>query len=385
MLYLFAFLMNVTTGLMIISQPLFGIERLNVSIVVLGSLGTVSAGIYTLGCAGSGFLVDRIGFRKMLVASCLILLAAYSSIFLVTRTWHLFLLVAGCGLGASAFWPSMMRWLGEDERSKHLRKRAGNYNISVISGVMVGPLIGGFLFHLDYRYPFILAASVVVLILALLLIEWNVRRSKKTAAVREVIDREDTESDRPVKGFIYLGWLANFASWFAIGSSQVLFPKLALTLKIDEQVLGVLIALIAFGEIVVFTVLRKSHRWHYNFPLLVLFQFIGVGGLIVLTLSNSVPVFAGAFLLVGFAGGMTYFSSLYYSIHRQEGKGKKSGFHEAFLGLGIALGPIGGGLASRVWGLRAPYLLAAGVYTVAILGQVFLLGYFRKKDPLRPL
>jgi len=84
-------------------------------------------------------------------------------------------------------------------------------------------------------------------------------------------------------------------------------------------------------------------------------------------------LFILAFLGIGFAGGMTYFSSIFYSIHKQDKKGKKSGFHESFLGLGIALGPITGGLAVREFGLRAPYILAIIVFAASIVVQMVIL------------
>ncbi len=192
----------------------------------------------------------------------------------------------------------------------------------------------------------------------------------------------EEEEEKSVPGFIYIGWAANFAAWFAIGASQALFPELAKipSVLIGDSFLGVLFALIAGGEIAVFLILRKTSRWHYNYRLLFLFQLLGIGGLLILSLNSHPALFILAFLGIGFAGGMTYFSSIFYSIHKQEAKGRKSGFHESFLGLGVALGPITGGLAVRGFGLRAPYILAIAVFVASIIVQLVFLRKGRIKN-----
>ncbi len=375
--------MNITTGMLILCGPLLALERFGADSLMLGLLGFGPAIVYALGCAGSGFWVDRFGSGKIITAACLLLPAVFLSIFFVSRYRHLLLLALAAGAGASLFWPAMIRWLGEDDRDDTLRKRVGNYNIALIGGVMVGPLATGFLFPIDYRFPFLLAA---VLVGAILLI---FRLGKKPApagpgGLLAVLESED-HSAAPRSGFDYIGWAANFGVWFAIGTSQALFPELALKLPapIGERPLGVMIALIPAGQVAVFILLRRWQRWHYRYGYLLLFQLLALAGLLILAGNNSHFLFFAGFLAIGFAGGMTYFSSIYYSVHRQEKKGKKGGFHESFLGLGVALGPLAGGLAGKELGLRAPYLLAGAVLAGSLLIQWLLLGRFSRR-PSRP-
>ena len=376
MIYLLAFLMNITTGLLILSNPVVALERFHANTLMLGILGSGPAIVYALGCAGSGFWTDRFGCRKMIVLACAIVFLAFSSIFLVDRFRHLFLLTMGAALGASFFWPAMIRWLGEEGRGDRLRLRVGNYNIALIGGVMVGPLLGGMMISVNYRFPYLASAGLIVVILVIL----AVRREKASAGDGGEITATPGEKmdEKSVPGFIYIGWAANFAAWFAIGGSQALFPELAKTLPavIGDRFLGVLFSLIAGGEIAVFLILRKTDRWHYNYRFLFLFQLLGIGGLLILALNSHPAFFIPAFLGIGFAGGMTYFSSIFYSIHKQEAKGRKSGFHESFLGLGIALGPITGGLAARELGVRAPYLLGILVFIMSIILQFIILRRF---------
>jgi MFS family permease len=374
MIYIIAFLMNITTGLLILSNPVLALERFHANALMLGILGSGPAIVYALGCAGSGFWTDRFGFRKTIILACAIVFLAFCSIFLVERFRHLFLLTMGVALGASFFWPAMIRWLGDDGHSGRLRVRIGNYNIAMLGGVMVGPLIGGLLISANYRLPYIISAGLIVGILVILAV-WREKIAAGDAGDALPISPQEAE-EKSIPGFVYIGWAANFAAWFAIGGSQALFPELAKALPavIGDSFLGVLFSLVAGGEIAVFLILRKTDRWHYNFRFLLLFQLLGVGGLLILALNSHPVLFLLAFLGIGFAGGMTYFSSIFYSIHKQDAKGRKSGFHESFLGLGIALGPITGGLAAREFAsLRAPYILAIAVFAVSILVQVWIL------------
>ncbi len=366
MIFLLAFLMNITTGLTIFSNPLLALERLHFSVLALGVLGALAAGTYAVTCLGSGHLIDRVGYRKTIIASCILLLAVFFLFSLVRYPWQMFLLVAAGSLGTAFFWPSMMRWVGDEERGEELRVRIGNFNLALMAGVMVGPVIGGMVFPVNFRFPYLLAALMVFLVLLLFFL--RPREEGKTVNSPPPGGGEMKESAFS-PAFIYVGWLANFASWFAIGSAETLFPKLALQLGISKLYLGILISLIPLGQIIVFVWLRRGGGWHYNFRLLIIFQLLGAAGMALFFIAGGGWLFALAFLLTGFCGGMTYFSSLFYSLYRQKAKGRKSGFHESFLGLGVALGPLAGGLIASGGCLRAPYLLNIAVFLMAVIAQ----------------
>lgn len=372
--------MNITTGLRILSNPVMALELFHADALRLGFLGAIPAVIYALGCAGSGFWLERLGFRKMIGLAGMIVLLGYGAIVLVDCFWKLFFLTLVVALGASLFWPAMVRWLGEEMPGAQLRRRVGNYNIALIGGIMLGPLLGGILISFNYRLPYLTSAGLIIIVLAVMAVE---RKNQN------ISDKEDGTSlvwkevgDKAEPGFIYIGWAANFAAWFAIGGTQALFPELAKSLPvvIGDRFLGFLFSLVSLGEIVVVIILRKTCRWHYNYRLLFIFQLLGIGGSLILAINKDPVIFIPAFLGIGFTGGMTYFSSIFYSIHKQECKGRKSGFHESFLGLGLALGPIMGGLAAQELGLRAPYLLAILIFIISIFIQGVFLRHFKSRS-----
>ena len=371
MIYCLAFLMNFTTGMLIFGFPMTAIQVFDAGVVSLGVLGMAGAGFYALVCLVSGRAADRFGSKRMISLSCVFLLLVYFSIYLVSRFWHLLAISMLFSLGAAHFWPALMKWVGEAEGKDVLRSRIGLFNVSWSAGIMLGPLVSGTLFARDFHYPFLASAAVVIVILLLLALS---RRRKDITRLSVALPGSSGDDFPPSAGFFLgLAYLANFSSWFSIGASQSLFPRLAVVLAISPQRLGALMAMIGLSNLTMFIFLSRTRRWHYNFIWLAFFQILALGGMSLLATSNHEVLFALAFFCLGACAGMTYFSSLFYSLYGRAKKGRNSGYHEAILGLGVALGPLAGGIAARWRGLRAPYLLCALVIVFVLLLQLFRL------------
>jgi hypothetical protein len=93
-------------------------------------------------------------------------------------------------------------------------------------------------------------------------------------------------------------------------------------------------------------------------------------------LATELPVvlLLPASLCLGAGFGVAYFSSLYYSLHADVGRGGRAGFHEAILASGNFMVPfVAGAVARAAGGPRLPYLFAAGVMAVALVMQLHIL------------
>jgi hypothetical protein len=102
-------------------------------------------------------------------------------------------------------------------------------------------------------------------------------------------------------------------------------------------------------------------------------QLLAITGFIGIWFMRQPILWAPAFGLIGACGAVTYFSSMYYSLHEQTDKGNKSGWHEAILGCGVLLGPLmGGAFADSALGVKSPYLLCGAVIGLGILAEVFI-------------
>jgi predicted MFS family arabinose efflux permease len=172
--------------------------------------------------------------------------------------------------------------------------------------------------------------------------------------------------------------VANFASWFVIGNARYQFPKLARELDIPPYMIGLLVGCIGFAMFSGFFILRRSERWHFNKRHLLGAQFFAVVAALLISRVNSPGLFALAFILLGTSSSVTYYSSLYYAVHLLKAKGKGTGLHESILASGAILGPVLGGLAAQVAGLRGPYLLCFGVLLLAMAVEWILLALQRR-------
>ena len=88
----------------------------------------------------------------------------------------------------------------------------------------------------------------------------------------------------------------------------------------------------------------------------------------------SAGSFAGLLLLApvfGLALGFLYQSSLYYSLHAPEGRGRQAGIHEASLGVFRATIPLLGGIAVVGSRLAAPFYVATLAETASLLLGIY--------------
>ena len=140
----------------------------------------------------------------------------------------------------------------------------------------------------------------------------------------------------------------------------------------QSRTLGFLFFLVGLSQPCLFVLLGRVKGWHYRLELLLFSQALASAGLIIIFYTSATPLFALSFILIGISAGMSYFSSLFYSLDSPSVRGRKTGFHESILGTGLLLGPLCGGLVARYYDLRAPYLLGSALVVCAIVLEVVI-------------
>lgn len=205
----------------------------------------------------------------------------------------------------------------------------------------------------------------------------------KNGAGKNAAAEMDEDAPANYKFFLYAAWVSNFVSWFNLGVMRNLFPKLGTELGFSAVLIGTLIFIMAFAQTAAFFILGKTHKWHYKLGVVVLFQFFAFLSLWVFAFSSGVLYFAIAAVFLGLSAGVTYFSSIFYSLRGSENKGRRSGLHEGVIGTGALFGPLAGGFFAAKFGIRAPYVTAAIVLAAAMLAEIALINGIHKQ-PLKP-
>ena len=357
--------MNSATGVLVIALPLLAI-RYGANPLELGLLGSVSAMAYTFACPFAGWHSERIerdaallpaeAKRRSVMLSCGLLIAVDSCIFLISGLRDVFILAVSGSLSAAFFWPPLQAWLVDIGERASLSERLGMFNLSWSTGIMMGPMIGGVLYSINYHYPWCYAIATNTLMLAALLLARDGRRGDVHGAVNACDDEEYLEDPGL---FLPLALWANFVCWFALSNVQSLYPKVAVMNGFSPQLIGCLLFLVWVAQSGFFIVLRLTRVWHYRFGPLAIVHCAAALGMLLIFWSASAPLLSIAFPLLGVALGLSYYSSIYYSLCGHKHAGRRTSIHEFMVGSGFFLGPAVGGILAQCAGIRSPFLLCS--------------------------
>lgn len=338
----------------------------------LGALGAIWAGIYGISVLLTGRLSDRLGRRRLAVTGLIATLGFIVACGLTTNVPLLLVFMAGFGVSISAFWPSIMGWLGDSAHSSaELNARLGRFSVAWTIGFLLGSGLTGAVFRIQPFAAFLLAAVMVLGAIIVLLLPTQ----PDTGPIA------DTTRLPPVpqgRGFRKTAWLANFTMTLTTGGVCALFPQLATHLGIRADVHGAMLALFRAGSLVAFFGLAHLTFWRTRLWPLWVAQAVAVVALAGIGVSHTPWAFTVAFVVAGLVAGYTYQASIFFTLEEMTDKGKGSGFHEAVLGLGIFLGSLLAGWVGERFSIRSPYFFCAGVLLVLTLAQMVLV-YFRRR------
>ncbi len=361
-LYVSSFLFNLGVAMAVLTVTLQAIE-LGSTPLQLGIIGMVWPAVFSAFALMAGPISDRISRWILPVAGSMLACLSYASVYLATDPLHLMIIGLPAGVALSLVWPPIEAWVADLSSPENMRRNVGFFNLSWSIGAAPGPLLAGVAFGSGVGLP--LAISIVLIaVSSAIIVVW----SRDAVAVERVeVDAGDGELSR---SFLYLAWIANVATYFTIGVMRSLFPKLGEQLGMGTTSIGALLSLITVSQVVSFAILARTSSWHYRLvPIFASQAVLLVSSLMVYSLSG-VGELSPVMVLMGGCTGLVYYSSIYYSLNTSGSRGARSGIHEALIGVGIVLGPLSGGIVAQIWGLRAPYLLAAGAITVAISATV---------------
>jgi MFS family permease len=383
--------------LFFIMRQTFGFENLENL-----TLAATNGFVYMAGSWLGGKFGQRHGYFRALRTGFAVMALSLSAGLLVRTVAGHYCVMAAYTLGASLTWPAMEAILSEKATSERLQDMVGIYNLvwSVTSAFAV--LAGGALLErAGPRGFFVIPASVNLLqfVLASLL--------ARTAKAALGADRSsapcapaatDPLAAAPGPGgpalrpptprspvaprtFMKMAWLANPLSYVAINSLIPVIPRIAADLDLSPALAGAVGSVWFFTRSAAFFALWRWTGWHYRFRWL-LGSFVAM--IVCYWVIQLVPLAShqayavrlaaliGAQVVFGASIGLSYYSSLFYSMDVGETKGEHGGFHEAALGSGLFVGPFLGAAALRLFP-ASPASAAWAVTGLLGLGALALL------------
>jgi len=360
LLFFGAFLLSLATSLTTISLPLFLTSQRGAGPFLIGLTGfawNFMGMIVLLATLRISFLrkIPWFIFVPLLLGIC------YLAIPFVP-TAAIFLLIIGATTCNARFWPSIEACFrsGKDDEQE-----LGTFNLCWPSGVIAGMVLAGILFARKPSLPFVVAATLPLLLFAL----FQTRRKELVRRFREThhetfVARESFP--KRVKSGIRI---MIFILAVQLGSICSLYPRLAFDMKIRPEIIGILIGAYYAAQLLVYSLLRRR-------PLLsdgrVVFLCYAASALCFLVFSIPrlpVPaVFHGAAIVIaGLAFGVAYHNSIHLHVHG----GFATEIHEAIISAGAFIGALATGTLGEFFGLHFAFL-AMG--TVIVTGGWFFSG-----------
>lgn len=320
----------------------------------------------------AGKYAQRRGYyRALLVGFSTTTLALGAGCFVGSWPAHLAVLLVWT-VGLCFTWPVLEALASEGETRSGLTQMIGVYNVVWAGGAAVAYFTGGALLEVLgprslFWFPTLLHAIQFALTL------WLSGKSKTVPHVIHSSERaeqpvRDTVIPAHAKTFLRLAWLANPFAYIAMNTVIPLIPELAMKMHLSTTQAGFVASVWTFGRLFAFIGLWAWTGWHYRFGWLVTSYVAMIVSFAALLLVPNLAVIVVAQLVFGFAVGLIYYSSLFYSMDVGDTKGEHGGFHEALIGVGLFGGPalgagalflVPGNTAASIWAVSA--LLAIGL------------------------
>jgi predicted MFS family arabinose efflux permease len=249
-------------------------------------------------------------------------------------------------------WPALEALTSENEAPDRVPHMVGVYNCTWSAAAALAYFTGGKLYDsLGSGAVFWLPAAIFLC--QLIFASWLSHQAKKFAVremkiVKPAAHRPEAMAFRPSASpptFLKLAWLANPLAYVAVNTLFAVMPGLAQKLGLSPTKVGLFCSVWLFGRLAAFVLLWRWTGWHYRFRWLAIGFVVLIASFALILLALQLWIVVLAQIFFGFAAGLMYYSSLFYSMDAGDTKGEHGGLHEAAIGVGICAGPAVGAAA----------------------------------------
>ncbi|MBN2506185.1 MAG: MFS transporter [Verrucomicrobia bacterium] len=265
-------------------------------------------------------------------------------------------------VGMCFTWPTLEAMVSEDEDRIGLTRMVGVYNLVWAGSSGLAAFVGGALFE---RWG---AASVFWLPAGIhavqLFLTFALERRHAAGRLHPIAPPGAGSAPLPpepvsaeaeaahvsrltARSFQRMAWLANPFAYIAISTVIPLIPELAHRYGLSPMDAGFFCSVWLFARLGAFVAHWRWTHWHYHFGWL-LSAYLGlVASFAAIFLAPHLWAVVVAQVFFGWAIGVLYYSSLFYSMDASPAKAVHGGIHESAIGMGTFAGPAMGALALR--------------------------------------
>lgn len=364
LVYIIALIVGFSYGIHNPIVPLFA-KDMGASYSDLGVIGFANFIPYMFIPLFVGLLLDR--FNKGILLSLGLVLDSVSIYLLsvANSVPQVIIFRILVGVAHSFFWPPCESIISKSTSPQNRVKAISRFMAFFVVGIMIGPLVGSFLFeHFDvsYRIIFQIAAFAIA-----------------TSLVSSLMLSKDKDvTHNGIMSIASAKHLIKFPTVIAIllfcsvsfGVFLAILPAFMNERSISESNIELLFFVFGISRLV--SLLTSSFLMK-KFLTSILLVIISISaGMLMLYYSHSVLEFSVAVLILGF-GFSVYFPLTFEIIMRKtkENVGALIGAYEATFGMGWAFGPLIIGVIANSFGSSIPYLVLS-MSGLFVLGFVFL-------------
>jgi len=349
--YILSFAFSALVALLVPIVPLIAFE-MGASQLELGLVGSSSLLTYIPISMISGALSDRIGRKRLIIASSLVFIVSCLVYLASSSLTHLALGKMLEGISMSLLWPAVEALLA-DNASISGDRLVSNFGVLWSSGSVTGGIVSSFVLDMRQYWIVFLPCAGVALVLCAASILMISDFHRKV----EPDSREGSSGASPSPLRMIDTWAVAMLYSFCQGTIFALYAPYAEIRGVSGMVIGLAIASILAGRTLIFFTYRHMRA-----------SFDSLATLGAATSSVSILLFAVSFdppilllsaLMVGVGVGLTYIAAIGSALMADPlRRGKYAGLFEGSIGLGYLLGPATGGIVGGLM-LEGPYVVSS--------------------------
>lgn len=141
--------------------------------LILGVRNFSQQGMFLVG----GTLADRLGYKPLIVAGCVLRTAGFATLGLVDSLPALLAASAATGLAGALFNPAVRAYLAADTGERRVEAFA-LFNVFYQAGILLGPVVGMLLTGVDFRVTCLVSAGIFALLSIVQIRALPARRAK---------------------------------------------------------------------------------------------------------------------------------------------------------------------------------------------------------------